>query len=194
MLNTLVNYFILLAVRKITRSYTKRWRLVMGALCGGFSSLLIFIEHLSVVMTVFKVFLAIVMVAITFGMKPYKQFLKRIFFLFAITFIFGGFALAFYMFFDKDMMIYSNGIIYFDIDMTFLTVVSVVSYLIINFVTKITDKKAPESKEYSVIIENEGKIIFTRPLKTLLGLFTKPQNTIIQEAEKNENSAIGIDK
>lgn len=42
--------------------------------------------------------------------------------------------------------------------------------------------------------ENEGKIIFTRPLKTLLGLFSKPQNTIIQEAEKNENSAIGIDK
>ncbi len=131
----------------------------MGALCGGVSSLLIFIEHLSVVMTVFKVFLAIVMVAITFGMKPYKQFLKRIFFLFTITFIFGGFALAFYMFFDKDIMIYSNGIIYFDIDMTFLTVVSVVSYLIINFVTKITDKKAPQSKEYSVTIENDGKII-----------------------------------
>ena len=43
--------------------------------------------------------------------------------------------------------------------MTFLTIVSVVSYLIINLVTKITDKKAPKSKEYSVTIENEGKIV-----------------------------------
>ncbi len=99
------------------------------------------------------------MVVITFGIKPYKQFLKRLFFFFAITFIFGGFALAFYIFFDKDMMIYSNGIIYFDIDMTFLTVVSVASYFIITIVTKITDKKAPENKEYLVTLENNGKSI-----------------------------------
>ena len=115
-LNTLVNYFILLAVRKITRSYTKRWRLVVGALSAGLSSLLIFIENTGVVMTLLKVVTAILTVVITFGLKPVKQCLKRVFFLFAITFIFGGFALAVYMIFDKDILLYSNGIIYFDVD------------------------------------------------------------------------------
>lgn len=158
-LNTLVNYFILLGVRKITRSYTKRWRLVIGALFGGVSSVLIFIENLGVVMTLLKIVMAIMMTAITFGIKPYKHFLKKIILLFAITFIFGGVALAVYMFFDKDILIYSNGIIYFDVDMTFLTVISVISYIVITLVTKITEKKASKSREYIVTLENNGKTI-----------------------------------
>ena len=155
-LNTLVNYFILLGVRKITRAYTNRWRIALGALLSGFSALLIFIENLGIIMTLLKILTAILTVIITFGCKPMKALLKNTFFLFAITFIFGGFLLAVYMFFDKDVLIYSNGIVYFDISMTYLVVCSVISYFIITLVTKITDKKAPKSKEYVVTIENKG--------------------------------------
>ncbi len=158
-LNTLVNYFILLAVRKITRSYTKRWRIAVGALVGGVSSLLLFLEYLGLLMTLLKLITAVLTVVVTFGLNPFKEFMKRLFFLFAITFIFGGFALAVYMFFDKDILIYSNGIIYFDIDMTFLIICSVVSYLLITIILRFTDKKAPKSKEYVVTINNNGKSI-----------------------------------
>lgn len=158
-LNTLINYFILLAVRKITRSYTKRWRIALGALIGGVSSLLLFLENLGVIMTFLKILTAVLTVVVTFGVKPIKQLVKRIFFLFAITFIFGGFAFAVYMFFDKDILIYSNGIVYFDIDMTFLIVCSVFCYLIITLISKYTDKKAPKTKEYFVTIENNGKSV-----------------------------------
>ncbi len=155
-LNTLVNYFILLGVRSITRAYTKRWRIALGALLSGFSSLLLFIENLGIIMTLLKILTAIITVMITFGVKPFKQFLKKVFFLFAITFIFGGFVLAVYMFFDKDILIYSNGIIYFDVSMTFLIICSVIAYLIIVLISKITDKKAPKNKEYIVNIQNKG--------------------------------------
>ena len=155
-LNTLVNYFILLGVRKITRAYTKRWRIAFGALLSGFSSLLLFIENLGIIMTILKMLTAVITIGITFGIKPYKQFLKRLFLLFAITFIFGGFVLAVYIFFDKDIMIYSNGIVYFDVSMTFLVICSVISYLIITIISKITDKKAPKNKEYIVSIQNNG--------------------------------------
>lgn len=158
-LNTLVNYFILLGVRKMTRSYTKRWRLVLGALFGGVSSVLIFIENLGIIMTLLKIVLAVMMIVITFGIKPYKRFFKRVILLFAITFIFGGIALAVYMFFDKDILIYSNGIIYFDIDMTFLTLISVISYIVITLVTKITEKKASKSREYIVTLKNNDTTI-----------------------------------
>ena len=53
-------------------------------------------------------------------------------------------------------MIYSNGIVYFDISMTFLILCSVIAYLIITIITKITDKKAPANKEYIVNIQNNG--------------------------------------
>ncbi len=107
-------------------------------------------------MTIFKILTAVITVAITFGIKPCKYFLKRLFLLFAITFIFGGFVLAVYMFFDKDIMIYSNGIVYFDVSMTFLIICAVISYLIIMVISKILDKKAPSNKEYIINIQNYG--------------------------------------
>lgn len=158
-LNTLVNYFILLSVQKITRSHQKRWRILLGATVGGVSSLLLFLENLGVIMTVLKILTAIIMTAITFGIKPLKQLLKKIFLLFAITFLFGGLTFAVYIFFDKDILIYSNGIIYFDIDLTFLIICTVISYIVITLISKITDKKAPKSKEYYVTIANAGKVI-----------------------------------
>ncbi len=110
-------------------------------------------------MTLFKIATAVLVIAITFGIKPYKQFLKRIFFMLAITFIFGGFAFAMYILFDKDILLYSNGIIYFDVDMTFLVVCSVISYIIITLISKFTDKKAPKNKEYVVSIENNSNTV-----------------------------------
>ncbi len=43
--------------------------------------------------------------------------------------------------------------------MTFLIVCSVVAYLIIIFISKITDKKAPVNKEYVVNIVNNGSSV-----------------------------------
>lgn len=156
-LNTLVNYFILLAIRKITHSYTKRWRIALGAFVGGLSSLLLFLEHLNIIMTLLKILSGVLMIAVTFEIKSIKQFVKKLFFLFAITFLFGGVTYAIYIFFDKDILIYSNGIIYFDVDMTFLVICSVISYFVITLITKYTDKKSSKNKEYYITIENNGK-------------------------------------
>ena len=158
-LNTLVNYFILLAIRKITHSYTKRWRIALGAFVGGLSSLLLFLEHLNIIMTLLKILSGVLMIAVTFEIKPIKHFLKKLFFLFAITFLFGGVTYAIYIFFDKDILIYSNGIIYFDVDMTFLVICSVISYFVITLITKYTDKKSSKNKEYYITIENNGKSV-----------------------------------
>lgn len=99
------------------------------------------------------------MIVVTFEIKPFKQFVKRVFFLFAITFLFGGVTYAVYIFFDKDILIYSNGIIYFDVDMTFLVICTVISYFVITIITKYTDKKSSRNKEYYVTIENNGKSV-----------------------------------
>lgn len=158
-LNTLVNYFILLAVDKVLRIHSKRWRILLGSVVGGLSSLLLFLENLGIVMTLLKILTAILMTVVTFGIKPVRRLLKSIFLLFAITFLFGGLLFAIYIFFDKDILIYSNGIVYFDIDLTFLIICTVISYAVITVISKITDKKAPKSKEYYVTVENAGKII-----------------------------------
>ena len=139
-LNTLVNYFILLAVDKVLRLHSKRWRILLGGAVGGLSSLLLFLENLGIVMTLLKILTAIFMTVVTFGIKPIRRLLKSVFLLFAITFLFGGLLFAIYIFFDKDILIYSNGIVYFDIDLTFLIICTVISYAVITVISKISDK------------------------------------------------------
>ncbi len=156
-LNILVNYFLLLAVRKITRSNVSRWRIAAGSLVGGASALLIFLEGLGALMTVLKILTAFIMAAVTFGIKDFKIALKRLFWLFALSFVFGGLTLGAYIFFDTDIFLYTNGIVYFDIDITFLVVCSVFSYIVISVIAKFTDKKAPKSQEYYTTVQYKGK-------------------------------------
>ena len=158
-LNTLVNYFMLLAVRKITRTHISRLRIALGSLVGGTSSMLIFLEDLGLIMTVIKLITAFLMIVITFGAKSLKSLFKKVFWLFAISFIFGGIMFAVYIITDTDILIYTNGIVYFDIDITFLVVCSVFAYIIITVIIKFTDKKAPQSQEYYVTIQQNSKII-----------------------------------
>ena len=121
--------------------------------------MLIFIEDLGIVMTLLKLVTAFLMITITFGIKPFKNLLKKLFWLFAISFIFGGAMFAIYMIFDTDMLIYTNGIVYFDVDVTFLVVCSVFSYIVITVIVKFTDKKAPKCQEYYVTIQQNGKTV-----------------------------------
>lgn len=158
-LNILVNYFMLAAVKRISRSHTSRVRLALGALSGGVASLLIFIENLGIIMTVLKIAASLLMILISFGFGSLKQFFKRVLWLFIISFIFGGLIFAIYMCFDLDAMIYTNGIVYFDIDMTFLVVCSAAAYAVITLISKLLDKKAPKSKEYYITVERNGKSV-----------------------------------
>ncbi len=126
--------------------------------------MLIFLDRLGALMTVLKLITAILMTVITFGVKPLKSLIKKLFWLFAISFIFGGLMFAVYIFFDTDILIYSNGIVYFDIDVTFLVVCTVLSYTVITVAAKLTDKKAPKSREYYVTIQQNGKSVSCKAL------------------------------
>ncbi len=104
------------------------------------------------------------MVVVTFKIKPYKRFLRNVFWLFAISILLGGVILAFYLFSETDLMIYSNGIVYFDVDMTTLIVCSVIAYIIISLIARFTDKKAPKNKEYYIKIEGENGMVSAKAL------------------------------
>lgn len=154
----------LLAVKIISRSDTTRIRIMLGALVGGLSSLLLFLDDLGVIMTLLKVISAILMSAISFGVKPFKSLFKNTFWLFAICFVFGGLMFAIYIFTETDIMLYTNGIIYFDVDITFLVICSALAYVVITIISKLTDKKAPKSHEYYIKIQTDKKTVSCKGL------------------------------
>lgn len=155
LLNTLVNYFMLLGVKVISRTETRRIRLLAGAVLGGISSLLALTE-LGVLATVIKIATGFLMVRISFPFVSVRTYIKNAFWLFLISFVFAGVNLAAYLFFDTDLMIYSNGTVYFDIDITFLTICTVASYIIISIISRFTDKKIPEKQYYDITLISGG--------------------------------------
>lgn len=151
LINTLVNYFMLLGVKIITGAETKRFRLILGALTGGLSALSVFL-NMGVIVTVLKFFTAALMVRISFPFISAKVYLKKCIWLFIISAVFSGVCLAVYLIFDTDLMIYSNGTVYFDIDITFLTVCTVISYAAISLILRFTDKKSPDKQYYPITL------------------------------------------
>lgn len=151
LINTLVNYFMLLGVKIITGAETRRFRLILGALMGGLSALSVFL-NMGAVVTALKFFTAAVMVRISFPFISAKVYLKKCIWLFIISAVFSGVCLAVYLIFDTDLMIYSNGTVYFDIDITFLTVCTVISYTVITLVLRFTDKKSPDKQYYPITL------------------------------------------
>lgn len=161
LINTLVNYFMLLGVKIITRTETKRTRLVLGALAGGLSALTVFL-NIGFAVALIKILTAALMVCISFPFISAKAYFKKCVWLFMISAIFSGVCLAVYLIFDTDLMIYSNGTVYFDIDITFLTACTVISYAVISLILRFIDKKTPEKQYYPITLISGGEQVTLR--------------------------------
>ncbi len=164
LINILVNYFMLLAVKLISRNKTSRMRIILAAMVGGASSLLLLLENLGAFMTLLKLLSAVLMSMIAFGVKPYKRLFKTTFWLLLICFVFGGVTFAVYIFTETDIMLFNNGIVYFDVNITFLVICSAIAYVVITIISKLIDKKAPASKEYYIKIQSERKSVSCQSL------------------------------
>ncbi len=149
--NSLVNYFMLLGVKIITGADTKRIRMVLGAIVGGVSSLTV-LYNLGVFGTLIKIAIAFLMTLVSFPFVSKKSYIKKNFWLFLISFIFAGISFCVYMIFDTDLMIYSNGTVYFDIDITFLTVCTALSFVAITLISRFTDKNIPQKEFYKITL------------------------------------------
>lgn len=141
----------LLGVKFISRADTKRYRLILGGVLGGLSSLLVLL-NLGVGLTVIKISIAFIMVLVSFPFLSIKAFLKKSAWLLIVSMLFAGVCFGIYFLFDTDLMIYSNGTVYFDIDITFLTVCTVISYFVITIISRFTDKKIPEKQFYDITL------------------------------------------
>ncbi len=158
LINTLVNYFMLLGVKLITGAQAKRYRLILGAVLGGISALSVFL-NLGFLVTALKILTAMLMILISFPFVSLKSYIKKCVWLFIISAVFSGVCFAAYFLFDTDLMIYSNGTVYFDIDITFLTVCTVISYAVISVILRFTDKKKPKKQYYPItLISGDEKI------------------------------------
>lgn len=159
-INTIVNYLLLRADALLTLNSYKTWRMLLSSFIGGIFSLIIFIENIPIFLNItIKIAFMSSMLLIAFRIKSIKHFIKHFFAFFAVNFIFGGIMLAINVFLLPNASLYNNGIIYFDIDILSLTIISVICYVILNVINQFTKSKTPPKSIYPIKITYNGKQI-----------------------------------
>lgn len=120
-LNILITYILIVAVRLACKIPTNKWAVVLASLVGGFSSLIIFWDNVNIVLSVaYKLACSGAIVGVAFLPKNAKNFLKTYLGFFLISFLFGGAVYAFQIAFKSTNILYYNGIVYFDMSITYL--------------------------------------------------------------------------
>lgn len=90
LLNFLFDLLLLFGVAVILRRQTNLKRLLLGALVGGVTILVMFVEVSSMVLFLVKVVISVIMCLVVFGYKNIRYTLNNLFYLYTSSIILGG--------------------------------------------------------------------------------------------------------
>jgi stage II sporulation protein GA (sporulation sigma-E factor processing peptidase) len=158
--NLFVNYALLLCTSLILKNRVSNLRLLIGALIGSLYGLVIFLPKISIYIELpMRIAVSMLIVLASFGYKNMRRFLRCFFTLFAVTFAFGGIMLVLWVTVAPVGMIYNNGTVYFDIDLSVLAISTVVCFALVSLISRLTARKAPTNSIYNITVTNNDKKI-----------------------------------
>ena len=159
-LNIYVTYFLLKATSKFTHTKASTKRIIIASLIGSFASLTILLPPMSSLLNlVIKLVAALVIVAIAFGFKNKKSFIKLILFFYIMNFIFAGVMLGVWLIFSPTFMYYNNAVFSIDFSPLYLVICTIISYIIVSIVRYFMDRKNFCSKKYNINIKQNSKTV-----------------------------------
>ncbi len=158
--NLFVNYALLLCASMIMKKHTQRLRILLGAAIGALYGLVIFFPELpSAIELVLRIFATVLIVFATFGYRNLRSFLRSFFTFFAVSLAFGGLMLVLWVTVTPVGMVYNNGAVYFDIDLSVLAVSTIVSFALVSLIAHFTARRAPKDSIALVKIGYKGKTV-----------------------------------
>ena len=157
LLNFSFDFILLLTVSIILRRNVKIIRLILGSIIGGLSTFLLFLDINNIELFLYKLFISIVMLLITFKYKNIKYTLKNMEYLYITSIILGGFLYLLNLEFsykNEGIIFYHNGL---SINFIFLIILSpIILYL---YIKQVKELKNNYSYYHKLNIYYKDKII-----------------------------------
>lgn len=156
--NLFINYFLLLAVSKFLSLPVKRPRLLAASTLGAAYSLTILLPEINLFLSFFmKLVMAATIVLAAYPFNGLKQLLRELASFYIMSFAFAGFMLALWYFIAPQGLIIKNSIVYFNISPLLLIVLTVMCYLIIRLINRLTGQQASDQILCKIKIDYNGK-------------------------------------
>lgn len=159
-LNLFINYFLLLAVSKFLSWEGKRGRLLLASLAGAFYSLTILLPELPDLLSLLlKLLVSGVIIRIAWPFRGWLPFFKAVAVFYLINFAFAGFMLAIWYFIAPEGLTIRNSVVYFSVSPVLFLFLTVLSYLTIRLLQRITGKNRLQQTQCQVTIFYKGQKI-----------------------------------
>ncbi|HHZ05671.1 MAG TPA: sigma-E processing peptidase SpoIIGA [Clostridiales bacterium] len=155
--NLFINYFILLAVAKFSKVVPKQYRLLLGSGFGALTALIILLPEINgIANVVIKLLIAVAIIFISFGRQSKKTFIKNLATFFLISFCFCGVMMAVWFLFTPKGMVVKNSVVYFNISPVIMIVSTLLCYVILRIVSRISGREAPSIEVCKLKIFNNN--------------------------------------
>lgn len=156
--NIYINYFLLKATSKMTHSVLRDGKCIISALIGSLFSLIILLPELNTaVLLLIRILTAFIMVFVSFYGKTFRELYRIGLIFFFICFIFAGIEYGLSTLFKNSIMVWNNGILYFDIPLIMLIISTIISYIAISLFRYFIDSRNDYDGEYVITIINKNK-------------------------------------
>ncbi len=159
-LNSLVDYFLLLATAKITGEKTKTFRTVLSALLGGLSSIYIYLPQQKVMVEfLYKTTVAFILTLICYKFSGIKKYIKNVAVFLGVSCAYGGIMFALWTVFKPYGMVINNSVVYFSISPLMLVIFSTIGYIVFTLSFKIFKKTCQTAERCKILVTADGKQI-----------------------------------
>lgn len=148
--NFLFDFIMLLATSLILKRNAKFYRVILGALFGSITILMLFIRMNSIQLFIFKFIVSIFMVLITFNYKNIRYTIKNIYYLYLVSIVLGGFL----YFLNLQLFSKNDGFLFISNDFHLNILISIILSIIFiyNYVKQIKKLKSSYNKYYKINI------------------------------------------
>lgn len=159
-INMMVNYLLLRVSAAVTSDGFKVYRLLLSSGAGGLFAMIILIDGIpQIIHTLLRILFPPIMTATAFGVKNVRAFLKNTAAFYLANFVFAGIMLGICTAVKSNFVLYRNGVVYFDVDILTLTVVSLVCYGILTLFSRLVKLRNPRETLCEIAVTDNGKTV-----------------------------------
>jgi len=163
-LNIYITYFLLKSTSKISHTPVSVFRVTSASVTGSLFSLMILADLNFIIIFLIKITAAFLIVKAAFGKQERSHYIKLTASFFVMNFIFAGIIMGLGNITGNDSVYIRNTVIYYDISLAELVVLTAVSYFLICGIRYILDSSTITDGIYYVNIFNGERSVTVRGL------------------------------
>ncbi|MBO5797540.1 MAG: sigma-E processing peptidase SpoIIGA, partial [Clostridia bacterium] len=158
--NWVIDFLLLHALARLLRIPCRRWRLVCGSAVGAAACAVVLLPPLPAWISVlFKAVTALLMVATAFGLRAWREWLRRTVVLFVLSAAVAGVALAVWWLAAPPGLAVVNGVVYYDVPPLLLIGCMVGAYGLLCLYARWTRRRAPVGQHFRLRVGFAGQTV-----------------------------------